>query len=95
MKRALAYYTDLRKADVVRVPKSARAGGSIVLDMINKNGRELSIFEARRLTAVLNEPDDIQRGRAAKAEGRTVDKTLMLNRLGKSCTEDGLGSSFV
>ena len=33
-------------------------------------------------------------GRAAKAKGRTVDKTLVLNRLGKSYTEDGLDSSF-
>ena len=63
---ALAYYGGLRKADVVRVPKTARVGGSIDMDMINKNGKELSIFEARRLTAILNEPDDIQMGRAAK-----------------------------
>jgi len=66
----------------------------IDLDMINKNGKELSIFEAKRLTAILNEPDDIQMGRAAKAKGRTADKTLVLNRLGKSYTEDGLDSSF-
>lgn len=91
---ALAYYGGLRKADVVRVPKVARVRGSIDMDMINKNGKELSIFEAKRLTAILNEPDDIQMGRAAKAKGRTVDKTLVLNRLGQSYTEDGLDSSF-
>ncbi len=91
---ALAYYGGLRKADVVRVPKLARQGGSIDMDMINKNGKELSIFEARRLTAILNEPDEIQMGRAAKAKGRTIGKTLVLNRLGQSYTEDGLDSSF-
>ena len=53
---ALAYYGGLRKEDVVRVPKTARSGGSIDMDMINKNGKELSIFEAKRLTAILNEP---------------------------------------
>lgn len=84
----------LRKADVVRAPKTARRDGSIDMDMINKNGKELSIFEAKRLTAILNEPDDIQMGRAAKAKGRTVGKTLVLNRLGQSYTEDGLDSSF-
>ena len=42
----------------------------------------------------MNEPDDIQKGRVAKAKGRTVDNTLVLNRLRKSYTEDGLDSSF-
>ena len=42
----------------------------------------------------MNEPDDIQIGRVTKAKGRTVDTTLVLNRLGKSYTEDGLDSSF-
>jgi hypothetical protein len=51
-----------------REAKTARVGGSVDLDMINKNGKELSIFEAKRLTAILNEPDDIQMGRAAKAK---------------------------
>lgn len=74
---ALAYYGGLGKADVVRVPKTARRGGSIDMDTINGNGKELSIFEAKRLTATLNEPDDIQMGQAAKAKGRTVDKTLI------------------
>ncbi len=91
---ALAYYGGLRKADVVRVPKVARVGGTIDMDMINKNGKELSIFEARRLTAILNEPDAIQMGRAAKRTGRKVGKTLVLNRLGQPYTEDGLDSSF-
>lgn len=62
---ALAYYGGLRKEDVVRVPKTARVNGSIDFDMINKNGKELSIFEAKRLTAILNEPDQIQMGRTA------------------------------
>ena len=91
---ALAYYGGMRKADVVRVPKAARIGGSINLDMIEKNGRQLTIFEAKRLTAILNEPDDIQMGRAAKANGRKVGSTLVLNRLGQPYTEDGLDSSF-
>lgn len=91
---ALAYYGGLRKADVVRVPKTARRNGAIDMDMINKNGRELTIFEAKRLTAILNEPDEIQMGRAAKVKNRQVGKTLVLNRLGQPYTEDGLDSSF-
>lgn len=91
---ALAYYAGLRKADVVRAPKTARRGGSIDMDMINKSGRELSIFEAKRLTAILNEKDEFQLGRAAHREGRTVAGTLVLNRLGKAYTEDGLDSTF-
>lgn len=91
---ALAYYGGLRKADVVRVPRAARRGGSIDMDMINKNGKALSIFEARRLTAILNEKDDIQMGRAAKRSGRKIGATLVLNRLGQPYIEDGLDSSF-
>lgn len=91
---ALAYYGGLRKADVVRAPKIARRDGTIELDMINKNGKELSIFEAKRLTVILNEPDEFQMGRAAKRDNRKPDKTIVLNRLGKSYTEDGLDSSF-
>lgn len=91
---ALAYYGGLRKEDVVRVPKIARSNGSIDMDMINKNGKELSIFEAKRLTAILNEPDAIQMGRAAQREGRKVGDRLVLNRLGQPYTKDGLDSSF-
>lgn len=91
---ALAYYGGLRKADVVRVPKVARINGVIDLEQINKTGRELSIFEAKRLTEILNEKDDIQMGRAAKRTGRKVGGTLVLNRLGQPYTEDGLDSSF-
>ena len=91
---ALAYYGGLRKEDVVRVPKTARSGGSIDMDMINKNGKELSIFEAKRLTAILNEPDAIQMGRATKRDGRRVDDKLVLNRFGQRYTKDGLDSSF-
>ncbi len=91
---ALAYYGGLRKADVVRVPKVARRDGTIDMDMINKNGSELSIFEAKRLTAILNEPDEFQMGRAAKRDNRKPDGTLVLNRIGKKYTEDGLDSSF-
>lgn len=91
---ALAYYGGLRKEDVVRVPKVARANGSIDLDMINKNGKELSIFEAKRLTAILNEADEIQMGRAAQRNGRKVGDRLVLNRLGQPYTKNGLDSSF-
>jgi integrase len=74
--------------------KAARRNGEIDMDMISKNGKELSIFEARRLTAILNEKDDIQMGRAAKHTARKVGNTLVLNRLGQPYTEDGLDSSF-
>ena len=85
---ALAYYGALRKSDVVKVPKTARRGDAIDMEMINKNGRPLTIFEAKRLTAILNEPDEIQLGRADKAEGRKVGGTLVLNRLGQPNTEE-------
>ncbi len=91
---ALAYFGGLRKADVVRVPKAARTGGAIDMERINKNGRELTIFEARRLTAILNEPDDVQMGRAARRTGRKIAGTVVVNRLGQPYTEDGLDSSF-
>lgn len=78
----------------MRVPKTARVNGSIDLDMINKNGKELSIFEAKRLTAILNEPDQTQMGRAAQRNGRKVGDKLVLNRLGQPYTKDGLDSSF-
>jgi hypothetical protein len=42
----------------------------------------------------LRPQNGFQKGRAAKTKGRTLDKTLVLNRLGKSYTEDGLDSSF-
>jgi integrase len=84
---ALAYYGGLRKADVVKVPRAARAHGSIDMEAINKNGKELSIFEARRLTAILDEKDSVPKGRVAGA-------TLVLNRLGASYTSDGLDSVF-
>lgn len=91
---ALAYYAALRKADVVKAPKTARNGGQIDLDMINKNGRELSIFEAKRLREILNEPDRAMLGRAALRDGRKTAGTLVVNRWGKPYTEDGLDSSF-
>ncbi|MBU8875747.1 site-specific integrase [Reyranella sp. MMS21-HV4-11] len=62
--------------------------------MINKNGRELSILEAKRLTAILNEPDEMQMGRAAQRDGRKVGDRLVLNRLGQPYTKDGLDSSL-
>lgn len=91
---ALAYYGGLRKEDVVRVPKTARSGGSIDLDMMDKNEKELSIFEAKRLTAILNEPDQIQMGRAAQRNGHKVGHRLVLNRLGQPYSTDGLDSPF-
>jgi len=84
---ALAYYAGLRKTDVVAVPKISRSGGSIAMGMISKSGRELGIFEAKRLTAILDEKDKLPKGRTAGA-------TLVLNTLGQPYTVDGLDSVF-
>lgn len=84
---ALAYYAGLRKIDVVAVPKASRSGGSIAMDMISKSGRELGIFEAKRLTAILDEKD-------ALPKGRTAGATLVLNTMGQPYTSDGLDSVF-
>lgn len=89
---ALAYYAGLRKTDVVAVPLTARRkvgrnGTEIDIGMISKNGRELSIFEAKRLTTILNEVDPVP-------EKRQRAKTLVVNRWGKSFTVDGLDTVF-
>jgi hypothetical protein len=61
---------------------------------LDQNGKQLGLFEAKRLTAILNESDDIQMGRAAQAKGRIFGKTLALNRLSQPYTENGLDSLF-
>ncbi len=78
---ALAYYAGLRKKDVVELLASARADG-IIGTTQSKTGHELSIFEARKLTAILDEPD--------KKPGEWV----VVNSLGKPYTRDSLDSVF-
>ncbi len=87
---ALAYYAGLRKADVIAVPLAGRLrrhASEIDLGMISKNGRELTIFEAKRLTDILNAPDEI-------TTKRKRAPTIVVNRWGQSYTADGLDSVF-
>ncbi|MFI4998499.1 MAG: tyrosine recombinase XerC [Reyranellales bacterium] len=89
---ALAYYAGLRKADVVALPRSARrkvgkSSSEIDMSIISKNGRELTIFEAKRLQSVLDEPDPAPKK-------RTLAPTLVVNRWGKPYTADGLDTVF-
>jgi integrase len=78
---ALAYYAGLRKKDVVELRASARADG-IIGTTQSKTGHELSIFEARKLTAALDAPDS------------KPGDWVVVNSLGKPYTRDGLDSVF-
>lgn len=78
---ALAYYAGLRKADVIALPAMQRKGGALELAQSKTDG-ELTIFESRRLTAILDEPD--------KAKGAT----LVRRNDGAPYTADGLDSLF-
>jgi integrase len=83
---ALAYYAGLRKKDVVELPRSARANGEISIFQ-SKTGHDLTMFEAKRLSAILDEEVIVPKG-------RVVGATLVVNRLGKPYTRDGLDSVF-
>lgn len=76
---ALAYFTGLRKKDVVEMPREARERGEIVS---SKPGHPISVFEAKRLTAILDEPD------------QTPGPTLIVNESGGPYTRDGLDTMF-
>ena len=78
---ALAYYAGLRKKDVVELLLTSRSRGTIATTQ-SKTGHELSVFEARRLKAILDMKD--------KKPGETV----VVNRLGNAYTRDGLDSVF-
>lgn len=77
----LAYYGGLRKKDVVEIERAARARRQIGVTQ-SKTGRELTLFEARRLSAILDRRDE--------KPGRTI----VVNRRGKPYTRDGLDSVF-
>jgi integrase len=83
---ALAYYAGLRKKDVVELPRSARADGEISM-IQSKTGHDLTMFEAKRLSSILDEKDSVP-------GGRVIGETLVVNRLGKPYTRDGLDSVF-
>jgi len=78
---ALAYYTGMRKKDVVAVPAAARASGEINIHS-SKPGEALSVFEAKRLSAILDEPDS--------CEGLT----LVRNLDGRPYSRDGFDTMF-
>lgn len=78
---ALAYYAGLRKKDVVELPATARSKG-IIETTQSKTGHELSMFEAKRLTTVLDEPD------------ARPGPTVVVNQAGQPYTRDGLDSVF-
>lgn len=79
---ALAYYAGLRKKDVVELPRSARAVKGVIETTQSKTGRELSMFEARRLRTILDAPDAVP------------GETVVVNTMGKPYTRDGLDSVF-
>jgi integrase len=83
---ALAYYAGLRKKDVVKLPRSARSKGEISM-IQSKTGHDLTMFDAKRLSSILDEKDFVP-------GGRIVGETLVINRLGKHYTRDGLDSVF-
>ena len=83
---ALASFAGLRKKDVVELPRTARANGELSI-VQSKTGHDLTMFEARRLSSILDEKD-------IAPEGRTIGATLVVNRLGEPYTRDGLDSVF-
>jgi integrase len=78
---ALAYFGGLRKKDVVELEASARGRREIEMTQ-SKTGQELTLFEAKRLSRVLDEKD-------AKP-GRTI----VVNTYGEPYTRDGFDSVF-
>jgi len=75
----LGVHAVLRKKDVVELRASGRADGMIGTTQ-SKPGHELSIIEARKLTAILDEPD------------KKPGEWGVVNSLGKPYTRDGLDS---
>lgn len=78
---ALAYFTGMRKKDIVELPRDARARGMIEFGS-SKPGRNISVFEAKRLSAILDEPDTVP------------GETLVVNQDGQPYTRDGLDTMF-
>lgn len=80
---ALAYFTGMRKKDVVELRTDARLarGGEIEFGS-SKPGRNISVFEAKRLSAILDEPDTVP------------GETLVVNQDGQPYTRDGLDTMF-
>lgn len=78
---ALAYYCGLRKKDCVELPPEARSAGAI--DWVqSKTGRQLTVFEAKRLTSILDAPDT------------ETGETIVVTRRGGAYTRDGLDTMF-
>lgn len=78
---ALAYFTGLRKKDVVELPRAARRRDGIELAS-SKPGRTINVFEAKRLSAILDEPDAVS------------GPTLVVTEQGHPYTRDGLDTLF-
>ena len=79
---ALAYYGGLRKKDCVEVAAAERTGSGWLELVSSKPGRMISIFEAKRLTQILDEKDG------------TEGDTLVRNLKGEAYTRDGLDTLF-
>jgi integrase len=78
---ALAYYGGLRKKDVGELRASSCLNGMIDTTQ-SKTGNELSVYEAKKLTAILDEPD------------KRPGEYIVVSQLGKPYTRDGLDSVF-
>lgn len=78
---ALAYFTGMRLKDVVEAKSDSRADG-IIARLSSKPGVHITVYEAKKLSAILDEPD------AAPAE------TLVANMYGKPYTRNGFKTIF-
>ena len=80
---ALAYFTGMRKKDIVELRIDARIAhrGEIEFGS-SKPGRSISVFEAKRLSAILDEPDT------------RPGEFLVVNQAGEPYTRDGLDTMF-
>lgn len=84
---ALAYFTGMRKKDIVELRRAARVArsgahtGEIEFGS-SKPDRNISVFEAKRLSAILDEPDT------------KPGEFVVVNEAGQPYTRDGLDTMF-
>ena len=90
---AVAYFTGMRKKDVVEALADDRADGRIER-LSSKPGVSITVFETKRLSAILDDPDSkegdalvrTQRGTAYTRDGLDT----MFHRLKTKLVEEGL-----
>jgi integrase len=78
---ALAYFTGMRLKDVVEARAESRGNG-IIERLSSKPGVPITVYEAKKLSAILDEPDT------------TPGDTIVVTRFGEAYTRAGFKSVF-